>query len=219
MWVKKGLLAQMFEFFQRAEGRPRNIAVFPGTFNPVTVAHLALAEAALTVAGEVLFVLPRTFPHKSYSGASFAQRVQLLRLALEGRDRFSIAASDGGLFVEIAGECRAAYGPARISFLCGRDAAERIATWDYGDPRAFESMLGQFDFLVAARSGEYVPPSRHRQAFTALPVGSLDHVSASEVRARIARGEPWEHLVPPAVQNLAREIYTCAGPTAREDSN
>ena len=166
------------EFFRRPAERPRRLGVFPGSFNPVTVAHLALAEAALTVVNEVLFVLPRQFPHKPYSGASFLQRVELLNVALEGNSRFSSAAGDAGLFVEIAAECREAYGAdVRLSFLCGRDAAERIAGWDYGRPGAFLEMLKQFDLLVAARSGEYCPPPSLLSSFARLELnGAFDYV-------------------------------------------
>ena len=102
-----------------------------------------------------------------------------------------------------------AYGDARLSFLCGRDAAERIANWDYGDPGVFQGMLRQFDLLVAARCGEYRPPAHQRDSFTILELPCrLDHVSASEIRARIARGVAWEHLVPPAAQLRVRQIYT-----------
>jgi nicotinate-nucleotide adenylyltransferase len=197
------------EFFRRPADRPFRLGVLPGSFNPVTVAHLALAETALTVVDEIVFVLPRQFPHKPYSGASFAQRVELLNAAIEGNPRFSTAASDGGLFVEIAAECREAYGPdVRLSFLCGRDAAERIAGWDYGHPAAFLEMLRQFDLLVAARAGEYCPPEGLSNSFARLELnGAFDHVSASEVRARVANGEPWEHLVPAAVRRRVGEIY------------
>jgi nicotinate (nicotinamide) nucleotide adenylyltransferase len=208
------------EFFRRAGGAPNLLAVFPGTFNPVTVAHLALADSALRIADEVLFVLPRSFPHKTYSGATFQERLELLSLALDGRGACSIASCDGGLFVEIAEECRQAYGDIRLSFLCGRDAAERIANWDYGEAGAFQTMLRRFDFLVAARSGEFRPPEHQQASFTALELpGSLDHVSASEIRARIIRGEPWEHLVPQSVQQRVREIYSQANPTATEGSD
>ncbi|HEY1493396.1 MAG TPA: nicotinate-nicotinamide nucleotide adenylyltransferase [Candidatus Solibacter sp.] len=207
------------EFFRRATGRPTRLAVFPGSFNPVTVAHISLAEAALNIADEVVFVLPRIFPHKIYAGASFEERIELLCLASGDRAGFSIAASEGGLFVEIAEECRRAYGDIQLSFLCGRDAAERIANWDYGEPGAFEAMLRQFDFLVAERSGRYLPEETLRASFTALDVPTgLDHVSASEIRARLARGEQWEHLVPPAVQQRVREIYRQANPTEPEGS-
>jgi nicotinate (nicotinamide) nucleotide adenylyltransferase len=200
------------QFLRRCVDKPYRLGVFPGTFNPVTVAHLALAEAALAVVDEVVFVLPRHFPHKTYTGAGFDQRAELLQLALAPEPRFSAAASDGGLFVEIARECREAYGgDVRLSFLCGRDAAERIANWDYGRTGAFSEMLTKFDFLVAARGGEFCPPESLSGSFTRLELnGSLDHISASEVRARIAGGEPWEHLVPAAVRRRAGEIYTAA---------
>ena len=121
------------QFFRRAKGAPNRLGILPGTFNPVTVAHLALAQAALSAVDEVVFVLPRIFPHKSYSGASFEQRIQMLQTALHPQAPLSIASSEGGLFVEIAAECRAAY-PAgtRLTFLCGRDAAERIAVGKNG---------------------------------------------------------------------------------------
>ena len=203
------------EFFRRSAEKTCRLGVLPGSFNPITVAHLALADAALKMVDEVVFVLPREFPHKTYSGASFAERVELLRMALAGKRRFSAAASEGGLFVDIAGECRAAYGAdVRVSFLCGRDAAERIADWDYGRPGAFAEMLARFDILVAARAGEYCPPESLASSFARLEVsGAFDHVSASEVRARIANGEPWRHLVPAAVAQRVGEIYKC-GPGA-----
>ncbi len=197
------------QFFQTAEGIPARLGILPGTFNPVTVAHLALAEAALSFVDEVVFVLPRAFPHKVYVGASFEQRVQMLRSALHGHAYFSIAVSEGGLFVDIAAECRAAYRPGtRLTFLCGRDAAERIAQWDYGQDGAFDSMLRQFDLLVAARAGAYQVPDECKGAIERLELpGLFDHVSSTEIRERIAHGEEWEHLVPPEIREQAKEIY------------
>jgi nicotinate-nucleotide adenylyltransferase len=197
------------EFFHRAEGRPTRLAVFPGAFNPVTVAHLALARAALAHVEEVVLVLPRVFPHKQYSGASFEARAEMLCAALQRNEPISVAASDQGLFVDIAAECRVAYGPdVALVFLCGRDAAERIAGWDYGRPDAFPEMLRQFSLLVAARQGEYEPPPDLRAAVQRLDVRrEIVDISATEVRRRIAQGEPWEHMVPPEVHGHVRKIY------------
>ena len=123
--------------------------------------------------------------------------------------RCSIAAAGGGLFVEIARDCREAYGAeTRLSFLCGRDAAERIVNWDYGAPDAIGQMLESFDLLVASRQGGYVPPARLRGRVEALELDRAhEEVSATEVRRRAAAGEPWEELVPPAIVPLVREIY------------
>jgi nicotinate-nucleotide adenylyltransferase len=198
------------EFFRRADGRPSRLAVLPGTFNPVTVAHLELACAALPLVDEVVFVLPRILPHKEYAGASFDQRIEMLEAAAACHPRFSVAAVDHGLFVEIAQECREAYAEdVRITFLCGRDGAERVAGWDYGRPGAFAEMLRQFDLLVAGRSGNYTPPPEFRHAIRPLPLGGdFDHVSGTDVRDRIARGEPWEHLVPAAIRQYVPKIYS-----------
>jgi nicotinate (nicotinamide) nucleotide adenylyltransferase len=197
----------VIEFFRRAAIIPQRLGILAGSFNPPTRAHLALAHAATAHVDEVLFVLPREFPHKKYEGAPFAERIEMLRRAA-GDPRFSIASTDGGLFIEIARECRDVYGDAALSFLCGRDAAERIVNWDYGDPEAFAAMLGEFDLRVASRGGEYEPPDHLRHAIQPLPVeGDYGDVSASDVRERIARGEHWEHLVPEAIVPLVRRIY------------
>jgi len=144
------------QFYRRADCSPSSLAILPGTFNPVTVAHLALADAARKVTDEVLFVLPRVLPHKAWEGAPFEQRLELLMAALENEERYSVASTDRGLFVEIAEECRAAYHPEpKLSFICGADAAERIANWDYGDPGAFARMMCQFDLLVAERGARF----------------------------------------------------------------
>lgn len=199
----------MIEFFHRAAGTPARLAVLSSAFNPPTLAHLALAQTALTLTDQVLFVLPRAFPHKQYTGPGFAERLEMLEAAVAGEPRCSIGASDGGLFIEIAQECHAAYGPAtRLYFLCGRDAAERIVNWDYGAPGAFLAQLEHFDLLVAARGGRYDPPPEIAAHVHTLALPSeYDDVSSSEVRRRIAAGEPWEHLVPPAVVPLARRRY------------
>jgi len=197
------------EFLLKSPGSPARLGVLPGAFNPPTVAHLALAEAALQQVDEVVFVLPRTFPHKEFSGAGFVDRVEMLCAAVEGKARFSVAVADRGLFVEIARECRDVYGSEiGIRFLCGRDAAERIVGWDYGSPDAFARMLREFELLVADRGGSYEPPVEFNAAIHRLPLScDVEEVSATEVRERIARGERWEHLVPAEIRARVRQVY------------
>ena len=192
------------EFHIRADRTPAKLAILPGAFNPPTRAHLAMAESALAVADQVLFVLPRVFPHKEYSGPGFDTRVQWLRAALAGNPRFSLASTDRGLFIDIAREARVDYGAATgLCILCGRDAAERIVNWDYGGADNIEKQLEVFELLVAARGGHYDPPPqiRNRVRSIALPAG-VEEISSTEVRRRIGAGEPWRHLVPGPVARL-----------------
>jgi len=197
------------EFLYRAPGRPSHVGVLPGAFNPATVAHLALARAAAVRVDQVLLVLPRAFPHKEYLGPGFRERADMLLDLAADAGFFSVACTEGGLFIEIARECRASYeGITRVSMLCGRDAAERIVNWDYGVPRAIDTMLGEFGLLVAARRGEYTPPPSLARSIGCLELdGEFDCVSATEVRRLIAAGQAWEHLVPAAVRARVRRLY------------
>jgi nicotinate-nucleotide adenylyltransferase len=185
------------------------LGVFSGSFNPPTNAHLALAHAALGLVDEVLFVLPRAFPHKTYQGVTLDGRLAMVAAATAAEPRFSTAVSDGGLFAEIAEECRLAYGPQlELWFLCGRDAAERIVGWDYGREGAIEEMLAAFGLLVAARGGGYTPPPHLAPRIKPLPVApEVGDVSATDVRTRIARGRPWRHLVPRPLWETVARLY------------
>lgn len=198
-------------FMLKAAGSPRTLAVVSGAFHPLTKAHLALASAALEsgAADEALLVLPERFPHKLYGPVGLDQRLEMLQLAVEGNPAYSIGISDGGLFLEIARECREAYGShVRVRFACGRDAAERIVAWDYGELPGIEEQLREYELLVAARAGGYVAPLHLREAIAPLTLsGSWDEVSSTEVRERIARQQDWRHLVPEPIHHLVAEWY------------
>lgn len=188
--------------------RPRNVGVVAGSFNPPTIAHEELVYAAGFHVDEVVCVVPGALPHKPYFGATLDQRLEMLAAAVELP--CSIATSEKGLFIDIARECREHYGPeVGLSFVCGRDAAERILNWDYKRPGVVEEMLREFELLVAPRGGHFAPPAEYRDRIHALHVRSgHEQVSSTEVRERIARGEPWEHLVPEGIRERVREIYS-----------
>jgi nicotinate (nicotinamide) nucleotide adenylyltransferase len=191
------------------ENRKTRLGVLPGTFNPPTLAHLALGHAALQHCDRVLFVLPRSLPHKDYGGVGFEDRLRLLERAVAEHPQFAAASSQGGLFLEIAQECREAYGrDVEIAFLCGRDAAERIVEWKYERPEMLAEMFEHFSLLVARRQGEYVAPEHLQSRIRCLDVDlAFDAVSATEVRERIASGTEWRQLVPEAIAQEVERLY------------
>jgi len=196
------------QFHHRARRRhPRRLAVLPGSFNPPTIAHIELARTAKSLVDEVVFVLPQSFPHKEYFGASLTERVELLKAA---DHQASIATTRGGLYIEIARDVSAHFGPStEICLLCGRDAAERILTWDYGREGVVDEILAEFEVLVAPRGGEFAAPEQWAHRIRTLDVSvEMDEVSSTDLRARIARGDPWEHLVPGKIAERVRKIYS-----------
>ncbi len=197
------------EFFKRADGAPGKLAILASAFHPVTKAHMALAQAALERACEVLFVLPRVQPHKSYGEVILEDRLRMVLAATAHDPRFSVAVTERGLFIDIARESRPHYPPpTTLAFVCGADAAERILNWDYGEPGAIAKQLEEFELWVADRDKPFEPPEafRHRILKLAIPP-AMRCISSTEVRRRIAAGEDWQSLVPNTVRALVREIY------------
>src|SRR5574338_677445 len=156
----------MFEFHRRQKPAPAALTLFPGAFNPPTRAHLAMASAALERSDEVVFVLPRVFPHKEYEGPDFRQRLQMLIAATGPHPAFSVASCDRGLFIDIVRAARAAgERQPRLFFLCGADAACRILEWDYGAEGAIAAQLEEIsstaireEIARGDRWREWIPP-------------------------------------------------------------
>lgn len=196
-------------FEHRAVGTARRVAVFPGAWNPPTVAHVAIAQAALQWADEVVWVLPRRFPHKTFEGASFETRCEMLGKLTRAYPQFSAAVSETNLHFQIADEAAGSYGTdTEIALVCGRDAVERIATWDYGRADVFEEMLARYPLLVAARLGDYRVPQHQAERIISLHLaGSFDDVSSSEIRHRVAGDLGWQHLVPDGLVRLVAAAY------------
>jgi nicotinate-nucleotide adenylyltransferase len=214
--------AQTFRWIHRAPlsiwvqspPAPR-LGVLSGTFNPPTCGHLAVGAAALEQLGlhEVLFVLPEQPPHRHVPEASLEQRAAMLRAAVAAEPRFSAAVTRGGLLLDIHEAIRAHY-PAATTFvfLVGRDAAERILLrWPYPDlARALAEMFARFELGVADRQGPFRLPSHAPAAAYASRIhrlqipATLEVVSASRVRERIARGESVAELLPAEVEAFIR---------------
>ncbi len=200
------------EFIYRAAANrdlnPARVAVFPGAWNPPTRAHVEISRAALAQADEAIWVMPRAFPHKGFEGASFDARLRMLE-ALAKEEGFSAAISAGGLYAEIAAEAADFFkGTPEIVLVCGRDAAERMATWNYGVPGVFDELLRRHRLLVASRKGEYNADGERGDRIVRLAMGrDWSDVSSSEVRRRIAEGEDWRSLVPPALAGMVKDLY------------
>ena len=203
----------MLRFWKGSPIREGKVGVLPGAFNPPTVAHEALAAAARAQYGldQVLFLVPEAFPHKDYEGATFEDRIAMLRAALANDAGYAIASSDQGLFIGIARQVRAMCADGvEICLICGRDAAQRIVGWDYGEGPSVGEQLREFQLLVASREGEYVPPVDCADRIHAVDLDrSVDAVSATRVREESAGGAQWRRWVTPEVAEeiMRRGLY------------
>jgi nicotinate-nucleotide adenylyltransferase len=169
------------------------IGVFGGTFDPVHVGHLAIAQAALDAESldRVVFVPARRSPLKDRGPhASEDDRLAMLRAAVKDEPRFVVSrveldrpepsytvdtlealAKDGELFL-----------------ILGSDALADLAKW-----RSPERIRQLASLLVARRPGAPEPDAASGARTFDAPC--LD-ISSRELRARAARGQSLRYLVP-----------------------
>jgi nicotinate-nucleotide adenylyltransferase len=189
------------------------LGVFGGTFDPVHVGHLAIAQAALESVplDRVLFVIARRSPLKERGPvASEADRLRMLELAVAGEPRFAVSKDEldrnGPSYTVDTLELLA--GADDLFLILGSDAIADLPRWKDPDRIARLATL-----VVADRPGA---PERMGDA----PVVQFDaprlDISSRELRARAARGRSLRYLVPdPVWKHIeARGLYRAEGPTS-----
>ena len=173
-------------------------ALFGGSFDPVHVGHLIVAEAAADGLGaRVRFLPAREQPFKRAAHvATGEQRLAMLELAIPGNPRFAVEPIELGLpapsYTVLTLRALAQREPGnRFTLLLGADAARDLPAW-----YEVEALPALADVVVFARPG--VPPPRHALVRRVIEVPAVD-ISATAVRARVARGLSIRYLVPDAV--------------------
>lgn len=177
-----------------------------GAFDPPQIGHVALGQAALAeLPIDRLTVLVASAPGHRGVVAPAEARLQLARAAFEFADEvvlddhaFTVDAVAGGRFGDAI-------------FIVGADEGAAFPSWKEPD-----EVLRWVRLAVGTRSG-YPPPDLERYGDRVLSF-HLDSppVSSSEIRDRIARGEPIDGLVPAAVAAAIRELRLYRGYTDPE---
>lgn len=203
------------------------IGIFGGTFDPIHYGHLRPAQEAMRSLAltELRFIPAAQPPHRSPPVASAAQRLAMVELAIRGFP--GLRADDrelqrGGLSYTVLTleSLRAELGQTPLCLLIGADQFRSFETWhrwreipelahvvvlnrpgaapasvpDWARARTCED----FRLLRAASAG--------RLAFLSV---SPQDISATRIRAALARGESVQGLLPEAVLDYIRtnQIY------------
>lgn len=208
------------------------LGILGGTFDPVHFGHLRLAEEALDALGldQILWVPAGRPPHRGQPTASPADRLAMVRHALDGQPRFAlddheITATAPSYTVTTLERLRAGPLATRpLVLLLGADAFAGLTSW-----HRWRELLDLTHIGVASRQGvdaAELPDelsallARHRGSETALvgqPTGRIVQfpmtplgISASGIRALLRAGRSARYLLPESVLDyIARHrLYT-----------
>jgi ribosome-associated protein len=197
----------------------RRIGLLGGTFDPVHVAHVALARAALAhlALDELRFVPTGRSWQKVDAGASAQQRIEMLDIATAGLPRTSIDEREtkragASYTIDTLIELRAQLGEAAaLVWIVGSDQLRNLPTW-----HRWEELLHYAHLAVARRAGDTLEALDARvralvdvhacEDLPDAPAGSIVffpmppmQVSGSALRDRLARGGRPAELLPPGV--------------------
>ncbi len=190
---------------------PGSLGIFGGTFDPIHIAHLAVAEEAAEALGleRVAFVPAGEPPHKTGRRITPAEdRRAMVELAIAGNERFALDSIEldraGPSYTVDTLEAIAGGRPdggAGLVLVLSAEAFLGLMTWR--EPRR---ILELTRVVVAPRDGypdagpaflqANLPDLADRATFLDSPRLRL---SASELRARSAAGRSLRYLVPDAV--------------------
>lgn len=193
----------------------KRIGLLGGSFDPVHVAHIALAQNALqALALAEVQLIPAANPwQRAALHATAGQRRDMLQLAVAGHSGLvvnPIEIERGGATYTID-TLRALPQDARYSWLLGADQLANFCTW-----RDWREIARLVDLAVATRPGTALnaPPELAEwlrgqgRELQELPFPPMP-VSASEIRRRLAHGESTDGLLaaPVAAYIAAHHLY------------
>lgn len=200
------------------------VGVFAGTFNPLTRAHVTLANAARRAAGLDALIwacAAASVDKEQVERAALVDRLAQMRAFVASRRRETLALLNRGLYVDEARTIRALLAPsAELTLIVGYDKIVQIFDPKYYADRdaALRALFSLARLLVAPREGEGAEAlaalldQRENRPFAShvryldVPAGYA-HDSSTEARALAAESHPdivaLSHLLPPAGLALA----------------
>ncbi len=188
--------------------RPLRIGLFGGTFDPIHLGHLVLAEQCREqlALDEVWFIPAGTPPHKPADGRTPGpNRLDMVQLAIAGHAPFHVTdlelqRSGPSFTVETLAEVRRLRPQARLWWLLGADMLHDFSNWR--EPERIVTMAR----LGAVNRGGVVTgfPDQWAAHVDAVTIPALA-IAASDLRERIAQKRSIRYLVPRAVEEYLRE--------------
>lgn len=195
--------------------KQRRVGVLGGTFDPIHIGHLMMAEAVRCeyALDEVLFVPAKIPPHKLRQHvAPAADRLAMVRLAVADNPFFRVSTIEmerPGLSytIDTVRALREVYADAALFFLVGTDVIWDMVNWE-----RINELLGLCEFIAAQRPGCQPDLSAVIATFGEVgrrhihPLATPElEISSTDIRERVRKGHSIRYVVPDAVAAYINE--------------
>lgn len=194
------------------ESNAMRLGLFGGTFDPIHLGHLILAEACREACGldRVWFVVAGVPPHKKGERTPVSDRLEMVRIAIAGNSAFEVseieAQSSGPHYsIDTLERIREQRPGDDLFFLIGADSLRDLPTW-----RAPERIAALAGLVVVNRPGidpeiledlpDFGPGTIPARRVDIPPVG----IASTDLRRRLARGESVRYQIPRGVEAYIR---------------
>lgn len=194
------------------------LGVLSSAFNPLTAAHVRMAEQAMREyrLAEAMLELSRVNVDKRVFGASLSERLWMLKRFAEGRPRFSVAMCSHARFIDKAKAILTSYPEdTELYFIVGYDTLVRVFDPKYyGNLEAELGKLFEQSEFIAANRGEHslADVEEFLEQPVCRPFADKIHLieldafhaglSSTQVRKRVEQGESIAGLVPDEIVGL-----------------
>ncbi|UCD56159.1 MAG: nicotinate-nucleotide adenylyltransferase [Candidatus Hydrogenedentota bacterium] len=190
------------------------IGIFGGSFDPIHIGHLIIAEEASWQCGldTVLFMVTSHPPHKKEPEASAEDRFKMVEIATDGEPRFrpsrmEIERGGSSYTEETLKELHRLYPEASFYLIVGADSVLDFSVWKH--PNAVIEMA---KLVVAPRPGfDLLQMEPMVQGKTCILQGPAVALSSTMIRERLHEGKPVRFLVPGAVERYISERRLYSG--------
>ena len=181
------------------------IAILGGTFNPIHIGHLILAEEAREKLGldKVIFVPTYLPPHKNNSDiAKPEHRYEMIKLAIQTNPYFSLSDVEikraGRSFtIDTIKQFKQNYPKDELYFIIGSDLLKYLDDW-----KDLKEVTKLVKFITVTRPG--YPLNKIPAHITTLEIRAVD-ISGYEIRKCLKDNRSFRYLVPGVVYNYINQ--------------
>lgn len=197
----------------------KKIGIMGGTFDPVHMGHLFVANEVLNIYGldEIIFIPAGNPPHKRGTAACSYDRYIMTQLATLSNDRFTVSdieikKEEKSYTLKTMLEFKQIYPKAEFYFITGTDAVIDLPSWH--NPG---ELLKICRFIAVLRPGNSLEDAKTKieeinrkyNGHIELYQAPMLQISSTDIRSRFKNGMSARYLLPESVEQyiLKHRLY------------